>query len=165
MPIRHRYSDTSRPMLLALRRRGLLDTEAFAAWIGEATGEPVCHQLVSQWVTGDAHLPADALPLLVDFVGDEALVLGAYHRAHHLAAPQVPEEAAAERRLALGMARLQVALIEARDPTSGGGGELSDAERQEHIRQAENLGREIEQYLSALRANVARPRVVAGGRR
>lgn len=160
MPIRHAYGDHSRRLLLALRRRGLLDTEALATWIGEATGHPVARQLVSQWISGDAHLPADVLPLLADFVGDADLVFGPLRRACTIAEPDAPaprSEPDAIHGLSHRMATLQLALVEARAPSSAGGSDLTDDERHALIEQAERLQEELAHTLASLRHVAERP--------
>lgn len=72
----HNYGDSALRMLKALRRRGLLNDDAFAAHLHDATGAEIHPSLVSQWLSGSAHLPAAVLPHLCDFIGDAALVLG-----------------------------------------------------------------------------------------
>lgn len=92
MPCHRTYGDAARLILASLQRRRLLDQEAFALFVGEATGKEVRGSLVSQWCTGEAHLPADVLPLLADFTGAPELVLGPIARACGLKVSPIDEE-------------------------------------------------------------------------
>lgn len=158
------YGPTARRMLAALRSRGLLDGEALAAHV-RANGHDCTKQVVSQWVTGDAHLPFDVAPILGSFIASdvgnkaaEELVLGPLIRAFRAALgveddPVTRSEPEALHSLASAMARLQVALLEARDPSSADGGSISAQERQELLRQGRNLRVELDVYMASLNAN------------
>ena len=136
---RRSYSNTSRPMLAALQRRGLLDQEAFAAHLESATGELITRQVVSQWVTGDSHLPADVLEHLADFTGRADLVLAPFARASgaHVVVSD-PVVAA------------QGAVLAAIDPAGPRGVAVDATERADLVRVAEDLRAQLDSLLVTL---------------
>ena len=153
MATHRHYGTATRRMLAALRSRGLLDQEAFAQHLADATGEPMTKQQVSLWTTGEQHLPADVLPHLAAFVGRTDLVFDPLVRASGLepAAPaSEPHAIHAVTRSALDVAR---EIAESTDPESPGGAELTDEERDRLRRELEDAADTIERALVALRPN------------
>jgi len=132
---RRAYGTWSQATLAALRARGLLKVEALVAWLG-GRGVHVDRTLVSHWIGGRTHLPADLLPLLAEFTGQPEQVFGEYVRAVGYevvrlpAAPPETEELV-DLLLSAGasLGRLQQVLFEARAPDSPGGADITAGER------------------------------------
>jgi hypothetical protein len=132
---RRSYGPWSQAMLRALRERGLLKVEALVAWMGER-GLAVDRTLVSHWIAGRTHLPADLLPLLAEFTGRPEQVFGVFvravqHEVVRIAAAPPEDEELVDLLLAAGasLGRLQQALFDARSPDSPGGVDVTAAER------------------------------------
>lgn len=124
-------------MLARLRGDGQLKVEAFVSWL-DARGLSIDRTLVSHWIGGRAHLPADALPLLAQFSGHPELVFGDYLRAVGCELQQLPEARVQARELAdhmleagVAVGHLQAMLLEAKAPESPGGAVITQEERAE----------------------------------
>ena len=132
---RRSYGTWSQAMLRTLRGRGLLKVEALVAWLN-SRGIQVDRTLVSHWIGGRTHLPADLLPLLAEFTGEPEQVFGEYARAVGYEVVRVPTsppetEELVDLLLAAGasLGRLQQALFDARSPDSPGGVDITADER------------------------------------
>ncbi len=131
------YGPWAREMFAGLRKRRLLKVEALVQWL-LGRGIRVDRTLVSHWMAGRSHLPADLLPLLAAFTGRAELVFGPFVRPVGCDVVNVPQGSAdaadlAEMMLEAGasLGRLQQALIEARAPESPGGEAITAEERAE----------------------------------
>lgn len=134
---RRAYGSSSKTMLGVLRDRGLLKVAALVAWM-KGREIHVDRTLVSHWVAGSTHLPADLLPLLAEFTGRPELVFGEYVRAVDCEVVRIPTELAEDEDLTdllLGagasLGRLHQALCDARSPSSPGGVAITTEERTE----------------------------------
>ena len=133
---RRAYGTWSRTMLRSLRDKGHLKVEALVSWLN-ARQIPIDRTLVSHWVAGRTHLPADLLPLLADFSGRPELVFGAFVRdvdyeLVHIPTSIADDEDLVDLLLTVGalVGRLQLSLCEARSPDSPGGIDITDNERE-----------------------------------
>ena len=155
--VKRPYGTYSRAMLAALRRRHLLKVDAFVLWLAER-GIEVDRTLVSHWIAGRSHLPADLLPLLAEFTGHAELVFDEFGHPSACELGHVPRGIKGDRELtelmlALGAAfgHLQQHIVEARAPSSPGGAEITAEERIELLEHLETL---IHQ-LNDLKAQIA----------
>lgn len=122
-------------MLGQLREREVLKVEAFVAWLAER-GIRIDRTLVSHWVAGRSHLPADLLPLLSEFTERPEFVFGVYLRDLGYDVVSIPMVEAEGKELTdllleanAALGRLQQSLIEARSPASPGGEAIVEEER------------------------------------
>ena len=69
------YGHITRRVLSALHTRGLLKPAAFAQYVTDATGAPLSESQACQYVRGACHFPAELLPHLAAFVGEEHAAL------------------------------------------------------------------------------------------
>ncbi len=134
---RREYGSSSRTMLRALRDSGLLKVEALVAWL-KGREIHVDRTLVSHWVAGSTHLPADLLPLLAEFTGRPDQVFGEYVRVVECEVVQIPSASAEDEDLtdlllgaSASLGRLHQVLCEARSPASPGGVTITADERAE----------------------------------
>lgn len=149
-------------MLASLRRRHLLKVDAFVHWLAER-GIEVDRTLVSHWIAGRSHLPADLLPLLAEFTGHAELVFDEYVHPVACEVVHVPrgikgDHELTELMLALGAAfgHLQQHVIEARQPASPGGTEITGEERIELVEHLETLIHELIDLKAQLASEPAR---------
>jgi hypothetical protein len=124
-------------MLNALRDRGLLKVEAFIYFL-ESQHIHIDRTLVSHWIAGRSHMPADLLPHLAEFTERPDLVFGPYLKDLHLDVVTLPHvDARADQltdsmlELSASLGRLQQALIDARVPESPGGPAITTDEQRE----------------------------------
>ena len=143
--VKRPYGPWSCAMLASLRRRRLLKVDAFVRWLSER-GIEVDRTLVSHWIAGRSHLPADLLPLLAEFTGHAELVFDEYVHPTDCEVVHVPhgikgDHELTELMLALGAAfgHLQQHIIEARAQSSPGGSEITGDERLELLEHLETL--------------------------
>lgn len=129
------YGPWSQKMLTRLRAHQQLKVEAFVLWLDER-GITIDRSLVSHWIAGRAHLPADALPLLAEFSGHPELVFGDFLRAIGCELQKLPTARAQTRELADhlleaggAVGNLQDSLLRAKSPDSPGGEIITDDER------------------------------------
>ena len=136
-------------MLAQLRGDGQLKVEAFVSWL-DARGVSIDRTLVSHWIAGRAHLPADLLPLLAQFSGHPELVFGEYLRVVGCELQKLPEARAQARELAdhmleagVAVGHLQDSLLRAKAPDSPGGPLITDDERADLTRHVDRLVQQL----------------------
>lgn len=129
------YGSWSHAMLAALRDADVFKVDAFVSWLSER-GVAIDRTLVSHWVAGRSHLPADALPLLAEFTGHPELVYGEFLRAAfyepvHLGAVAPTEREITDQMLEVGatLGRLHRTVIDVRLPDSPGGSSITPGEK------------------------------------
>ena len=149
-------------MLASLRRRHLLKVDAFVHWLAER-GIEVDRTLVSHWIAGRSHLPADLLPLLAEFTGQPEQVFDEFVHPSACELVHVPRGIKGDRELtelmlALGAAfgHLQQHIIEAREPSSPGGAEITGDERVELLEHLETLIHQLIDLKAQLASEPAR---------
>jgi len=154
--VKRPYGPWSQSMLQGLRDRGELKVAAFVAFLEERRIK-IDRTLVSHWIAGRSHLPADILPLLAQFTGRPDLVFGHHLRAANCAPVRLPEAVPEGRKLTelllmLGvtLGRLQAAVVEAWSPASPGGEAITREERGQLM----SLLDELIQQLADLRAQL-----------
>jgi len=155
-------------MLDALRSEGLLKVEAFVAWLGER-GVLVDRTLVSHWIGGRAHLPADVLPWLARFCERPERVFGRFVRAAGCEVVRLPDETVTDRELidllleAAGtMGRVHTTLLQARAWESPGGTTVTASERQALAAWVDELMHQLAELRHALRSGPGAERVGGG---
>jgi hypothetical protein len=160
--VKRPYGQWSRVMLATLRRRRLLKVDAFVHWLAER-GIEVDRTLVSHWIAGRSHLPADLLPLLAEFTGHAELVFGEFVQPAACEVVHVPrgikgDHDLTELMLTLGAAigHLQQHIIEARHPLSPGGAEITSEERLELLDHLESLIHQLIDLKAQLASEPAR---------
>lgn len=143
--VKRPYGHWSCDMMAQLRERGVLKVEAFIHWLAN---QDICvdRTLVSHWVAGRSHLPADLLPLLADFTGHPEFVFGPYLKELHCDVVHLPRSQASSQELvdlvlAAGatLGELQQALVQARLPDSPCGEAISTDERDRLLQHLEEL--------------------------
>ena len=142
------YGKWAMHMLTGLRKRGQLKVDAFVLWLSERNIK-VDRTLVSHWIAGRSHLPADVLPLLSLFTGRPDLVFGEFLREVGYDAVRLPEGAKPDKELTelmletgVSLGHLHEAVITARTPNSPGGVKITAEER---VELAEHLDELIQQ--------------------
>lgn len=145
-------------MLARMRADGELKVEAFVRWLDER-GISIDRTLVSHWIGGRAHLPADALPLLAQFSDHPELVFGEYLRVVGCELQRLPEARVQARELAdhmleagVAVGHLQAALLQAKSPDSPGGAVITDDERVELNRYVDRLVQQLLDLKASLSA-------------
>lgn len=151
MAARRSYGNRTRRMLSALQAREILNQEAFAQHITDATGEEVTRAQISQWCTGECHLPAEVLVHLSDFTGRPDLVFGPLARASggivstsspspHSVTPESAVHSVGKR-----LVEAQAAVMEVLDPSGPSGAGVGDQERENLRRVAQDLRSQLDQ--------------------
>ena len=144
-------------MLQGLRNRDELKVEAFVAWLAER-GIRIDRTLVSHWIAGRSHLPADILPLLSQFSGRPDLVFGEHLRAANCTPVRISEAIPEGRQLtelilSLGasLGRLNAAVVEAWSPDSPGGESITQDEREGLVQLLDELIQQMADLKAQLR--------------
>lgn len=113
----------------------MLKVAALVAWLGE-NRMTVDRTLVSHWISGRAHLPADILPRLSEFTGRPDLVFKHFVRASNCDIVHIPEGNLSNGKLThlvlqagSSLGQLQHAIAEAQSSDSPGGEKITDTER------------------------------------
>ena len=157
--VKQAYGPWSQAMMAHLRASGELKVEAFVAWLAEREIR-IDRTLVSHWISGRSHLPADLLPLLADFTGRPELVFGEYlHPIRcevYRLPPGVPDgDELSDLVLHAGAAfgKLQHVLFQARQPDSPGGIEVVAEERAEIRDSLDDLIQELAELRAWLSAD------------
>jgi hypothetical protein len=121
-------------MFVKLREEGLFKAEAFVTWL-ESKERRIDRTLISHWMSGRTHLPADILVHLAEFTGRPRLVFGEYLRdikceVVHLKAALIEDKDIVDLMLEAGVSlgRLQRALIQTLAPDSPGGRDITSEE-------------------------------------
>ncbi|MBN2361849.1 MAG: hypothetical protein JXR83_20530 [Deltaproteobacteria bacterium] len=143
--VKRPYGPWSCSMLAELRRHRLLKVDAFVSWLAER-GIEVDRTLVSHWIAGRSHLPADLLPLLAEFTGQPEQVFDAFVHPASCELVHVPRGVKGDRELtelllAVGAAfgHLQHLAVMARAPASPGGVQITAEERSELLDHLQSL--------------------------
>lgn len=156
-------------MFQRLKEKGVFKAEAFVAWLQERDLH-IDRTLVSHWMNGRTHLPADILVRLAQFTDRADLVFGEYLRALecelvHLdsAAPEDRDIVDLVLEAGATLGHLQRAVIQALAPDSPGGREITGDE-------CRVIRRHLDEFISeltGLRANLTKRegRPVTGGGR
>ncbi len=135
--VKHPYGPWSERMFARLREQKIFKTEAFVAWLSDREIR-VDRSLVSHWMSGRTHLPADILVRPAQFTGRAEQVFGEYLREVgcepvHLRSTALPDRDIVDLMLEAGATpgRLQRAVIQALAPDSPGGRDITRGECRE----------------------------------
>jgi hypothetical protein len=147
--VRHPYGPWSRRMFECLKEMGTFKAEAFVCWLAERDIR-VDRSLVSHWMNGRTHLPADILVRLSQFTERADVVFGEYLREVglepvRLRGTALPDRDIVDLMLEAGatLGRLQRALIQALSPDSPGGREITREE-------CRDLRRRLDDFITRL---------------
>lgn len=147
--VKQPYGPWSRQMLESLKEAGVLKAEAFVSWL-HSRDIHIDRTLISHWLNGRTHLPADMLVRLAAFTERADLVFGDYLRALDCELVCIGKQAPSDRDIidlmleaGATLGRLQRALIQALAPDSPGGRDITRDECRE-------LRRRLDAFISQL---------------